>query len=120
VLSKGGQLTETQREAIAANTVCILLVRGTDPEGAPNYAYVAVRADRLPDFMEAQMTGLFYPEDFGVIVASGAGEPTDAVREQMSREYSFNHDQMFDIPDVQQAREMLQALPGSIGNLAAD
>jgi len=80
-------------------TVCILLVRGEDPNGKAIFAYVGVRADMLESFMKAQSTGLFYPEEHGVIVESGYGEPTEEIRNKMSSEYGFDHDGMIDIPD---------------------
>lgn len=91
---------------IAEKTVCILLVRGESPEGESIYAYVAVRADKLEAFMEAQKSGMFYPEEYGVIVESGVGEPTDEIREKMEKEYGFNHQAMVDIPDAQRAGEL--------------
>ena len=54
-------------QVIAEKTVCILLVRGETPEQQKIYAYVAVRADKLESFMEAQKSGTFYPEDFGIV-----------------------------------------------------
>jgi hypothetical protein len=91
---------------IAEKTVCILLVRGESPDGSAIYAYVAVRADKLEAFMEAQKSGMFYPEDFGVIVESGEGEPTDEIRQKMETEYGFNHQMMVDIPDTTKAHEI--------------
>ena len=90
-------------QMVAEKTVCILLVRGESPEGKPIYAYVAVRADRLESFMEAQRKGVFYPEDYGVIVESGEGEPSEEVRKKMEQEYGFNHTGMVDIPDAEHA-----------------
>lgn len=93
-------------QMIAEKTVCILLVRGESPDGEGIYAYVAVRADKLEEFMEAQKTGTFYPEDYGVIVESGVGEPSAEVKEKMERDYGFNHDAMVDVPDAQGADEL--------------
>jgi hypothetical protein len=56
--------------------------------------------------MEAQKSGMFYPEDFGVIVESGEGEPPAEVRKKMETEYGFNHQMMVDIPDSQKAHEI--------------
>jgi hypothetical protein len=95
---------------LAEKTVCVLLVRGESPEGAPIFAYVAVRADRLSEFMEAQKTGMFYPEDFGVIIESGEGEPADEVRERMERDYGFNHQMMVDIPDADRATDITKTM----------
>ncbi len=88
---------------LAAKTVCVLLVRGEDPEGGPIYAYVGVRADKLKPFMEAQANGLFYPEEFGVVVESGSGEPTEEVRKRMETDYGFDHAGMIDVPDSEHA-----------------
>jgi hypothetical protein len=44
-------------QVIAEKTVCILLVRGENPDGSPIYAYVAVRADKLEAFMAAKKSG---------------------------------------------------------------
>ncbi len=93
-------------QIIAEKTVCILLVRGENPDGNPIYAYVAVRADKLESFMEAQKSGMFYPEDFGVIVEAGEGEPSAEVRKKMETEYGFNHQMMVDIPDSKKAHEI--------------
>lgn len=91
---------------IAEKTVCILLVRGESPDGDPIFAYVGVRADKLEAFMEAQKSGMFYPEDYGVIVESGVGEPAPEVREKMEKEYGFNHQKMIDIPDASKASDL--------------
>ena len=99
------EITRSERFA-AEKAVCILLVRGESPEGQPIFAYVAVRADRLQEFMTAQNSGMFYPEDFGVIVESGEGEPVPEIREKMEREYGFNHAGMIDIPDANAANDI--------------
>ena len=97
-------------KALAEKTVCVLLVRGENPDGNPIYAYVAVRADKLEAFMEAQNSGLFYPEDFGVIIEAGEGNPSDEIRKKMEEEYGFNHQLMIDIPDQKSAREITNSL----------
>lgn len=97
-------------QLIAEKTVCILLVRGESPDNSPIYAYVAVRADRLEEFMAAQNSGMFFPEDYGVIIESGEGEPADEVRERMERDYGFNHQMMVDIPDSEHAVDLTQKI----------
>ena len=99
------ELTRSE-QMIAEKTVCILLVRGEDNDGGAIFAYVAVRADKLEAFMEAQKNGTFYPEDYGVIVESGTGEPSDEVKEKMRAEYGFNHDSMVDIQDAGHANDL--------------
>lgn len=109
---KGDALSELSRseKILAEKTVCVLLVRGEDPDGAPIYAYVGVRADKLKPFMEAQTSGLFYPEEFGVIIEAGHGEPSAEVRQRMEVDYGFNHDGMLDIPDAEQATKVAAEL----------
>ncbi len=106
------QLSRSE-QIIAEKTVCVLLVRGESPEGGTIYAYVAVRVDRLEDFMEAQKRGMFYPEDFGVIIESGEGDPSEDVRSRMERDYGFNHQMMIDIPDAQHAGELTHNIVGA-------
>lgn len=103
------KLTKTE-QIIAEKTVCVLLVRGENPDGGKIYAYVAVRADKLEEFMEAQKQGTFYPEDFGIVVESGEGEPSDEVKHKMTAEYGFNHDAMLDIANPQKAHDITSNL----------
>ncbi|MDX1974464.1 MAG: hypothetical protein SFT92_02185 [Rickettsiales bacterium] len=91
-----GKLSRSE-QIIAEKTVCILLVRGESQDGQKIYAYVAIRADKLEAFMQAQKSGTFYPEDYGIIIESGEGEPSDAVKKRMTDEYGFNHEAMIDI-----------------------
>ena len=99
------ELTRSE-QMLAEKTVCILLVRGENPDGGPIYAYVAVRADKLEEFMEAQKNDTFYPEDYGMIIESGEGEPSDDVKARMRDEYGFNHDEMLDIQDSGHASDV--------------
>ena len=95
---------------LAEKTVCVLLVRGEDPDGKPIYAYVGVRADKLQSFMEAQQHGMFYPEEYGVVIESGEGVPSPEVRARMERDYGFNHEGMLDIPDAENANRVAAEL----------
>ncbi len=101
-------MTELSRseKMLAEKTVCILLVRGENADGNPIFAYVAVRADKLESFMAAQKSETFYPEDYGMIIESGEGEPSDEVKERMRLEYGFNHDEMVDIQDPDHANTL--------------
>lgn len=109
------KLSRTE-QIIAEKTVCILLLRGENTEGVKMYAYVAVRADKLEEFMEAQRKGVFYPEDFGIVIESGAGEPPQEIREKMTKEYGFNHEAMVDIPDPTKAAQIISSLSGAEKN----
>lgn len=112
------KLTRTE-QIIAEKTVCVLLIRGENPEGGKIYAYIAVRADKLEDFMEAQKSGTFFPEDYGMILEAGEGEPSDEVRARMTQEYGFNHDAMMDIDSTEKAHKVSSNLSGMIGDAVA-
>jgi hypothetical protein len=92
----GGYMVKLTRseQHIAEKTACILLMRGTNPAGERLYAYVAVRADRLQEFMAAQSQPRFVLEDYAAVLESGLGEPSADVQEKMQKEYGFNHEQM--------------------------
>lgn len=93
-------------QIVAEKTVCVLLVRGENLEGERIFAYMAVRADRLESFIAAQKSGTFYPDDYGVIIESGVGEPSEEIREKMTKEYGFNHDNMLDIDTPQNVKDI--------------
>lgn len=99
---------------LAEKTVCILLVRGESPDGQEIYAYVAVRADKMEEFMRAQSEGDFSPEDFGVIIESGTGDPSDEVRTRMEQDYGFNHQYMIDVPDEEEAMSLTKDVLGAV------
>lgn len=102
-------LTHSEK-VMAEKTVCVLLVRGTGDAGQPIFAYVGVRADKLDDFMKAQADGTFYPEDYGVVIESGEGEPSEEIRTKMETEYGFNHDGMIDIPSAEGLNDVKSAI----------
>src|SRR3984957_5445157 len=97
-------------QIIAEKTVCVLLVRGESPEGKKIYAYLAIRADKLEAFMEAQKQGTFYPEDYGIVIEAGEGEPTEEIKQKMTKEYGFNHEAMLDIATTEKAHNLTQNL----------
>src|ERR1700733_15112626 len=103
------KLTRSE-QIIAEKTVCILLVRGESPDGKKIYAYLGIRADKLEAFMEAQKQGTFYPEDFGIVIEAGEGEPTDEVKKKMTEEYGFNHEAMMDIASTEKAHDLTSNL----------
>jgi hypothetical protein len=96
------KLSRTE-QIIAEKTVCVLLVRGESPDGQKLFAYMAVRADKLESFIEAQKSGTFYPEDYGIVIESGEGEPTEEIKQKMTKEYGFNHEAMLDIDTPESA-----------------
>jgi hypothetical protein len=97
-------------QIIAEKTVCVLLVRGESPDGKKIFAYIAIRADKLESFMEAQKQGTFYPEDYGIVLESGEGEPSDEVKHKMTTEYGFNHEAMLDLGSKEKAHDLTTSL----------
>jgi hypothetical protein len=115
--ASGEQLAQElsrSEKILAEKTVCVLLVRGEDPDGTPIYAYVGVRADRLKEFMEAQQKGVFYPEEYGVIIHAGQGDPDPEVRTMMERDYGFNHEAMIDVPGPDHANKIAADLSKAV------
>ena len=100
---------ESGAQAIATSSAGIAFAQGY-PDGQKIYAYVAIRADKLEAFMEAQKKGTFYPEDYGVIIESGEGEPTDETKQKMTKEYGFNHEAMVDIGSTEKAHELASSI----------
>ncbi len=98
-------------QRIAERIALILLVRGENPDGEAIYAYVGIPGDRLQEFMAAQDSGTFYPEDYGVIIEAGEGEPSEEVRRRMETKWNFNHQGMTDITDEEKAHEIMTQLP---------
>lgn len=90
---------------------CVLLVRGENPNDEAIYAYVGVFGDRLQEFMAAQASGTFYPEDYGMILEAGNGEPSEEVRLKMETVYGFDHEAMTMIEDEEKTHVMLTELP---------
>ena len=109
------KLTRSE-QIVAEKTVCVLLVRGESPDGKKIYAYLAIRADKLEAFMEAQKQGTFYPEDYGIVIEAGEGEPSDDVKQKMTKEYGFNHEAMLDIADPAKAHEVTANLSSYAAN----
>ncbi len=103
------KLTRTE-QIIAEKTVCVLLVRGESPDGKKIFAYLAIRADKLESFMEAQKQGTFFPEDYGIVLEAGEGEPSDEVKLKMTQEYGFNHEAMLDLGSTNQVNDLTSNL----------
>lgn len=73
------------------------MLRGKNSDNDDVYAYVAVRADNIDHFIEAQHQPNFNPEDYGIILESGIGAPHDNIREKMEREYGFQHEKAVEL-----------------------
>jgi tetratricopeptide (TPR) repeat protein len=103
-------LAEQPREALAKwrpatnpnHFGAFLLVRSETPDGTALYDYLAIRSDKIESFLEAtkQLDTSVVPEDYGIVIESGEGEPSEEVKARMMREYGFNTDAMIDPRDV--------------------
>ena len=85
-----GNFTKILTQKQIQNIVFITL---NGENGVRYYAYMAVRADKLEAF--AKVYGgkkAFNPEDYGKIIHIGEGMPTEEVRQYMSEEYGFDHE----------------------------
>lgn len=69
----------------------IVLVRGEDMEGQPQWAYALVSADRYMEFKQAEEAGEYNLADYGEVLHIGPGsEPPEDIRRQMADEYGCN------------------------------
>jgi hypothetical protein len=74
----------------ASAKVEIHLVRGKSPEGNPTYAYLAIYAHRVRDFLLSLKTRHTSLKDYGVVIASGEGEPDEATKHYIQKTYSLS------------------------------
>ncbi len=84
-------------QLLAEKTVCIFMLRGKNAAMEDVYAYVAVRADQIDAFIDAQAQPDFNPEHYGVILESGIGTPSQKMREKMEQEYGCQHEKAVEL-----------------------
>ncbi len=65
----------------------IQLIRGFNTDGERVYIYLALYKHRVRDLKLALMTKTTSPEDFGVIIASGEGEPDEETENYIHETY---------------------------------
>ncbi|PIR34234.1 MAG: hypothetical protein COV36_01220 [Alphaproteobacteria bacterium CG11_big_fil_rev_8_21_14_0_20_44_7] len=63
----------------------IHLVRGESIDGVQIYAYLATHAGKVKDLKLSLLLKETKLKDYGIIIASGEGEPTDEVREYVNQ-----------------------------------
>lgn len=81
-----------QKEMID-RSVIVVFVRGVaEGSGAASFAYVAIPANRAVEFAEALKTPPCHLHEWGRILASGEGEPDDAIRMHMEAVYGVQHE----------------------------
>lgn len=76
------------------------------PDGRQLYAYVAVNKDKIAAFMQHLKTQetIVLPE-YGEILATGFGEPTDEIKRWMEENYAYDHGQALLIQDKRTASD---------------
>ncbi|MEJ0010638.1 MAG: hypothetical protein WDN72_09230 [Alphaproteobacteria bacterium] len=65
----------------------IHLIRGKSTEGEPTYTYLAIYTHRVRDLKLSLLQKTTDLEDYGVIVASGFGEPDEATQAYIRTAY---------------------------------
>lgn len=88
-------ITAKQKEQMQGSMV-IFLVQGMDHTGNKVYCYLAVRADKVEEFQAAMQSGNFNPDEYGMRIVSGFGDPTESVRKMMETDYGFSHARLTD------------------------
>ncbi len=74
-----------------SKTLVVMLVYGYSVTGKRQYAYVAVKGDKVAELREAVFSGNFDVSKYGHIIRWGAGDPPEAVMREMEEKYGFNH-----------------------------
>lgn len=70
------------------NEYAVILLQGKNTFGDKIYSYVEVTLPNIKRLYAALHAGVdFSPSDFGSIVASGTGEPSDELRQEMANTY---------------------------------
>jgi len=71
----------------AKEKIEVHLVQGKDDDGISIYAYLAIYANQVRDLNLSLITRTTDLEKYGVILASGEGEPTDEVRQYIQEKF---------------------------------
>lgn len=70
------------------NTAVVLYVRGNTPDGQGVYAYTALRPSEWQKFRAAvERKKDVSLQEYGVVLKSGIGEPSDALKAEMKEKY---------------------------------
>ena len=70
----------------------VILLNGIDMNDKNIYHYAAINEDRIEAFTNAVRSGQPYDlKDYGIVLQSGTGQPSDEVKEKMEKQYGCNH-----------------------------
>ena len=76
------------REKFNKEAALVLYVRGETPDRQPLYAYTALRPTEWESFRTAiDQKKKVTLEEYGVVLASGIGEPSEALKDEMRLKY---------------------------------
>jgi hypothetical protein len=68
----------------------VILLQGKNSFGTMIFSYVKVTLPNIKKLYEAMNSGEdFLPSDFGIIVAAGEGEPSDALKAEMADTFNM-------------------------------
>jgi hypothetical protein len=82
----------------STNKKVVLLIQGEDPQGTSIFAFTLMTTEKAEAWMSAQRSGrVLYPEEYGQVVLSGRGTPSDQDFARMKREYGFNQNSMSNV-----------------------
>lgn len=85
---ESSQIPPTLAEISPEEKFVVLLLYGKNSFGDKIYSYLKITIPNIQKLKEAVKTGQgFNPSDFGTVIAAGKGEPTDAVRAEVSALY---------------------------------
>ncbi len=107
-----GRLKKKSAEELAAldaDSFVIVLDRGTDMEGRPYWAYIAVKPSKFEEFMRLTETGenkIF--ADYGTILKYGYDKEVPAhIKEEMKREHNCDENYMENLKKEVHAAQMV-------------
>lgn len=73
----------------------IALVNGTDDNDDEVFHYVAIKEEKIEDYLTAvKLDSPYDLADYGIIIESGYGTPDSELKDKMQRLYGCNHDSM--------------------------
>jgi hypothetical protein len=68
----------------------VILLQGTNLKNEQIYSYIEITGRSLKElFRKMQANENFKPVDYGIVLASGTGEPTEEVRAKMKNEFNM-------------------------------
>ncbi len=89
-MTTSSQKKDSYAEQYLLKHSCVFtLVYGHDAAGARMYFYLAVAADKWDDFKAAMKTEHFNARNFGAVLYSDYGEPTETVQKTIEEYYGI-------------------------------